>query len=74
MVQKGQTDIRALIVIPVVVVITAIILLGIADTTCKTMPENCGYIKGIVYTLIGAMVIGAVGFLKFGFFRGGRII
>jgi uncharacterized membrane-anchored protein len=62
--EKGIGDPRLLILIPFVIVISAVILISFTNGVCQTLPESCEYIRGIVYTLIGAMVVGVGFFFK----------
>ena len=65
---KGIGDLRSLILLPFFIMVTATLLISFANSVCQTLTENCGYLRAIAYTLIGAIVVGAVFYFKFKFF------
>jgi hypothetical protein len=68
MLTKGRGDLVLLILVPTFIIISAGVTILFANAICQSLPENCGYITWIAYTLIGAMVFGAVVFFKNKFF------
>jgi len=68
MLTKGIGDLVLLILVPAFIIISAFITISFANVICQSLPENCGYITWIAYTLIGAMLFSAAVFFKNRFF------